>query len=116
MFDAHTNDVCGLKWSEDEKYLTSGAGDNLVNVWTPDQVGAEEPTVLYQFEEHLAAVKAIEYVPFSCFSSTHVATGGGHTDQKVCIWNLATGTLVSSVDTGGQVSVYLLLLNFPHYR
>jgi cell division cycle 20, cofactor of APC complex len=61
-------------------------------------------STLYTFEEHLAGVKAIEYVPFQCFPTTHVATGGGRNDHRVCIWDLATGNLVTTLDTGGQIT------------
>lgn len=31
--NGHTQEVCGLKWSPDFKYLASGGNDNLVNIW-----------------------------------------------------------------------------------
>jgi cell division cycle protein 20 (cofactor of APC complex) len=36
----HTQEVCGLKWSPDGKYLASGGNDNLVNIYQPDGYGA----------------------------------------------------------------------------
>lgn len=29
----HTQEVCGLKWSTDGKYLASGGNDNVLNIW-----------------------------------------------------------------------------------
>ena len=57
---AHSQEVCGLKWSPDGKYLASGGNDNLLNIY-PSQVGQSYPSVepLYTFNEHIAAVKVI---------------------------------------------------------
>ena len=48
----HTQEVCGLKWSPDGKYLASGGNDNLLNVW---QAGNAEPH--HTLTQHTAAVK-----------------------------------------------------------
>jgi WD40 repeat protein len=40
-FSAHTNEVCGLKWSPDEQYLTSGGSDYLCHVWERTQVSTQ---------------------------------------------------------------------------
>lgn len=31
--NAHGQEVCGLKWSTDGKYLASGGNDNVLNIW-----------------------------------------------------------------------------------
>ena len=55
---SHTQEVCGLRWSLDGKYLASGGNDNLVNVWLSDTgIGQTEAQPLYTFSEHQAAVK-----------------------------------------------------------
>jgi len=41
VFESHTQEVCGLKWSPDERYLTSGGSDALVNVWESAQVSTQ---------------------------------------------------------------------------
>lgn len=114
LFENHSQKVCGLKWSEDERYMTSGGADCLVNVWEQTEIMSEEPNVLWSFSDHCATVKAIEYVPFLGFAGSNmVATGGGTNDHTVRIWNLATGTIHSIHDTFSQVSG--ILFN-KHYR
>lgn len=51
----HTQEVCGLTWSPDGRYLASGGNDNLVNIWPSTQGGAQ--TTLHSFNEHQGAVK-----------------------------------------------------------
>lgn len=33
ILSGHTQEVCGLKWSTDGKYLASGGNDNVLNIW-----------------------------------------------------------------------------------
>lgn len=51
----HTQEVCGLTWSPDGRYLASGGNDNLVNIWSGMQAGRQMP--LHSFGEHQGAVK-----------------------------------------------------------
>ena len=56
----HTQEVCGLQWSPDGKYLASGGNDNLLNVWSAQTMtqsveGTHQP--VHTFSQHLAAVK-----------------------------------------------------------
>ncbi|KHN73546.1 Cell division cycle protein 20 -like protein [Toxocara canis] len=100
-FENHTQEVCGLQWSPDGRYLASGGGDNLVNVWEPNMINAEEPAPLYTFSDHLASVKAIAFNPQQSHS---LATGGGTTDRSIKFWNLTTGILCHSEQTDSQVN------------
>lgn len=49
---AHTQEVCGLKWSPSGGQLASGGNDNMLNIWQP---GATQP--LHRLASHQAAVK-----------------------------------------------------------
>lgn len=49
---AHTQEVCGLKWSPSGTQLASGGNDNLLHIW---QAGAMQP--LHRLASHQAAVK-----------------------------------------------------------
>jgi WD40 repeat protein len=49
---AHTQEVCGLKWSPSGTQLASGGNDNVLNIW---QAGAQTP--LHSLTDHRAAVK-----------------------------------------------------------
>ena len=55
----HTQEVCGLKWSPDGKYLASGGNDNLLNVWSAQTTQTTDgtPQPVHTFSQHLAAVK-----------------------------------------------------------
>ena len=48
----HTQEICGLKWSPDGRYLASGANDNLLNIWQPNNNSA-----VHTISQHQAAVK-----------------------------------------------------------
>lgn len=75
----HTQEVCGLKWSPDFKYLASGGNDNLVNVWSTvtgsnaSVVASNDVTEpLHTFNQHHAAVRALAWCPWQ---SNLLATG-----------------------------------------
>lgn len=42
-FPGHGQEVCGLVWSSDGQYLASGGGDNMVKIWEPSMLTAEDP-------------------------------------------------------------------------
>lgn len=73
--NGHTQEVCGLKWSPDSKYLASGGNDNIVNIWSAEagsiSTGMSPVHVLNQ---HQAAVRALAWCPWQ---SNILATGGG---------------------------------------
>ena len=52
IFLLYTQEVCGLEWSKDGKYLASGGNDNIVNVYNE-----METKPLYSFTDHQSAVK-----------------------------------------------------------
>ena len=123
----HRQEVCGLRWSGDggpqAATLASGGNDNKVCIWdlrgskrpgglggTPGRVGNvpgssnggdDGDTPLWKFHEHTAAVKALAWDPHV---SGVLATGGGTADKHIRFWNVQTGTMLSEIDTGSQVS------------
>ncbi|PIO27354.1 hypothetical protein AB205_0016920 [Aquarana catesbeiana] len=96
----HSQEVCGLKWSPDGRYLASGANDNLVNIWPCVQGDSGEFTPVQTFTQHQGAVKAVAWCPWQ---SNVLATGGGTSDRHIRIWNVCSGTCLNSVDTHSQV-------------
>jgi cell division cycle protein 20 (cofactor of APC complex) len=70
--EAHTQEVCGLKWSPDGRYLASGGNDNMVAIWDWNFHQTTQP--LHSLHEHEAAVKAIAWCPWQ---NNILATGGG---------------------------------------
>lgn len=94
--NAHTQEVCGLKWSPDGSQLASGSNDNSLLIW---DVGLLD-TPRFVIREHKAAVKALAWCPWQ---SQVLASGGGTADRTLRIWNTNTGALINSVDTESQV-------------
>ena len=98
--EGHREEICGLKWSFDDKYLASGGNDNKLMVWQGNNLGGHEQGPLYKFQSHQAAVKAIAWSPHQ---SSLLASGGGTADRCIKFWNVKTGVEMQSVDTGSQV-------------
>jgi cell division cycle protein 20 (cofactor of APC complex) len=61
--NGHTQEVCGLKWSPDFKYLASGGNDNLVNIWASEGNGKTSDAPIFVFNEHQAG-KLIKLIIF----------------------------------------------------
>ncbi|XP_073984224.1 cell division cycle 20 protein fzy [Rhodnius prolixus] len=98
---AHAQEICGLKWSPDGKYLASGGNDNLLNIWPAVQGGCySQSTPLHSFRTHLAAVKALAWCPWQ---PALLASGGGTADRHIRFWNCNTGTSPNFIDTKSQV-------------
>ncbi|CAM0870306.1 unnamed protein product [Alopecurus aequalis] len=91
----HKSEVCGLKWSYDNRQLASGGNDNRLFVWNQHSI---QPVLKYT--EHTAAVKAIAWSPHV---NGLLASGGGTADRCIRFWNTTTNTHLSSMDTGSQV-------------
>lgn len=108
---AHTQEVCGLKWSPDSRYLASGGNDNLLNIWSASsgQLVSNASTPLYSLSAHQAAVKALAWCPWH---SSLLASGGGTADRHIRFWNCNTGVCLKSVDTMSQVCSILWSTNY----
>ncbi|XP_044738403.1 cell division cycle protein 20 homolog isoform X2 [Chrysoperla carnea] len=108
----HTQDVCGLKWSPDGKYLASGGNDNILNIWSLAGINLKytngEPLYSYN-NSHTAAVKALAWCPYQ---PNVLASGGGTADRTIKFWNCNTGALLNSVDTKSQVCSILFSTNY----
>ncbi|KAJ7539437.1 hypothetical protein O6H91_11G092700 [Diphasiastrum complanatum] len=91
----HKSEVCGLKWSYDDRELASGGNDNQLLVW--NQFSTQP---LSKFSEHTAAVKAIAWSPHQ---HGLLASGGGTADRCIRFWNTSTNSHLNCVDTGSQV-------------
>ncbi|KAI9592020.1 WD40-repeat-containing domain protein [Syncephalis fuscata] len=93
----HTSDVCGLAWHYGGEMLASGGNDNIVNLWDARSSAAPR----YTKANHTAAVKALSWCPWQ---PNLLATGGGSNDRCINIWNSNNGALLSTLNTGSQVS------------
>ncbi|XP_050521880.1 fizzy-related protein homolog isoform X2 [Daktulosphaira vitifoliae] len=94
-YAGHRQEVCGLKWSPDNRYLASGGNDNRLYVWNTH---AYTPQLTYN--QHTAAVKAIAWSPHQRGLLT---SGGGTADKCIRFWNTLTGQPMQCIDTGSQV-------------
>ncbi|KAG5061456.1 hypothetical protein GYH30_002319 [Glycine max] len=91
----HKSEVCGLKWSYDNRELASGGNDNRLLVWNQKST---QPVL--KFCEHTAAVKAIAWSPHV---NGLLASGGGTVDRNIRFWNTTTNSQLNCIDTGSQV-------------
>ncbi|CAH8574729.1 unnamed protein product [Dicrocoelium dendriticum] len=100
--DFHTQEVCGLAWSPDKRFLASGANDNCAAVW-PDSIISQRTTSqpVVSLAEHQAAVKALAWCPWK---NNLLCTGGGTADHTLRFWNASTGKCAKSVDVVAQIS------------
>ena len=99
-WNAHSQEIIGLKWSPDGTRLASGGNDNLLNIWNADDLSVSSANPTFQLTEHTAAVKALDWCPWQ---SDLLASGGGTSDRTLRFWNTKTGACVNSIDTGSQV-------------
>ncbi|XP_076658822.1 cell division cycle 20 protein fzy isoform X2 [Halictus rubicundus] len=99
--NAHAQEVCGLKWSPDGKYLASGGNDNMLQIW-PSISGQHHTHTqpLYSLNQHQAAVKALAWCPWQ---NNILASGGGTADRTIRFWNCNTGACLNTIDTKSQV-------------
>ncbi|XP_060565732.1 cell division cycle protein 20 homolog [Ruditapes philippinarum] len=102
VLNSHTQDVCGLCWSPDGKFLASGGNDNILNIWN-NHLGNDVAPLL-SLTHHQAAVKALSWCPWQ---PNILASGGGTADRHIRIWNVNTGSNLSSVDAKSQVCAIL---------
>ncbi|XP_038980976.1 protein FIZZY-RELATED 3 isoform X2 [Phoenix dactylifera] len=91
----HRSEVCGLKWSHDDRELASGGNDNQLLVWNQH---SQQPVT--KFTEHTAAIKAIAWSPHQ---SGLLASGGGTADRCIRFWNTTNKNMLKCVDSGSQV-------------
>lgn len=99
----HTQEVCGMAWSPDGKYIASGGNDNLLNIWDSTRaLAGGEP--LYSLTQHQAAVKAISWCPWQ---PNLLGSGGGTADRTIRFWNVQTGLCLKTTDAKSQVSSML---------
>lgn len=89
--------ICGLKWSPDDRELASGGNDNQLFIW-----GLNNTSPVIRFSDHQAAVKALAWSPHQ---HGLIASGGGTADRCIRFWNTATASPLNCIDTGAWSSL-----------
>ncbi|GAB1605377.1 cell division cycle protein 20 homolog [Argonauta hians] len=98
---AHSNIVCGLKWSGDGRYMASGGNDNCVNIWDHNCMTSPQPVLSFP---HQSAVKALSWCPWQ---DSILATGGGSNDKAIHVWSIPSGKKVHYKLTDSQITSLL---------
>jgi len=94
-YRGHEKEVCGLKWSIDDKRLASGGDDNQLFIW---DIRKEDPEK--KFISHTSAIKALDW---STYKFGYLISGGGTQDMTLKLWNINTMSLVESINTSSQI-------------
>lgn len=102
-FTAHTEDVCCLKWSPDNKYLASAGNDGCVKTWA---LGYGNRPILNI--SHGKQARTIAWCPWK---SNVLASGGGIMDRRIKLWNTYSGKCTRSIKTKSQVTSILFSEN-----
>lgn len=99
----HKSEICGLKWSHDDRELASGGNDNQLLLWNQH---SRQP--ILKLTKQTAAVKAMAWSPYQ---NSILASGGGTGDPCIRFWNTTTGNQLNIVDTGSQVCYYTISIH-----
>jgi len=91
----HSKEICGMKWSLDDKRLASGGDDNKLFIW---DIRKEEPEK--KLSSHTSAIKALDW---STYRFNYLLSGGGTQDMTLKLWNINTMTLIDSINTSSQI-------------
>mmetsp|Transcript_230 Transcript_230/g.483 ORF Transcript_230/g.483 Transcript_230/m.483 type:complete len:448 (+) Transcript_230:114-1457(+) len=91
----HTGRVSSLAWNK--HVISSGSRDSTI---INHDVRIAKHVVARLEGAHDKEVKALAWSPFS---HNILASGGGTSDRKICLWNTSNGTCLSEVDTKSQV-------------
>ncbi|KAF7732901.1 Pre-rRNA-processing protein ipi3 [Apophysomyces ossiformis] len=107
VFDAHYRRVTRLAFSGDDATLLTAGEDAAVNVWLVAHLleSEERPAPLYSWSDHTLPVSDL-FVGHGGISSTRVYTSS--LDHTVKLWDLATGTLLTTFLFPKPVSTVVL--------
>ena len=91
----HNKEICGMKWSLDDKRLASGGDDNKLFIWDVRKEESEK-----KINSHTSAIKALDW---STFRFGYLLSGGGTQDMTLKLWNINTMSLIDSINTSSQI-------------
>ncbi|WUR04962.1 WD40 repeat domain-containing protein [Vairimorpha necatrix] len=96
----HKQEVCGLEWSSDKKYIASGSNDNDIRIWHNNHI-------YKTLKDHKSAVKALAWCPWK---TGILASGGGTKDKCIKMWDIYDGKKIGETQVNSQVCT----LNYIH--
>ncbi|KAL1160261.1 hypothetical protein V6Z11_A07G053600 [Gossypium hirsutum] len=103
----HSDEVCGLKWSNEGDRLASGGSEKQLYIWEASKMSSSK--FLHLFTDHCAAVKALAWCPYQ---HNVLASGGGWNDRCIRIWNTQKGICIHSIETKAQVKSICIIRFF----
>lgn len=86
-YECHDQEVCGLKWSSNAEYFSTGGNDNKFFVFS---LKTNVPIIK---KTHKAAIRAQTW---STNNPNILATGAGTADKKIRIWDISKAEEISS--------------------
>ncbi|ETN79468.1 hypothetical protein NECAME_09804, partial [Necator americanus] len=101
IWDGHEREVVGLHWSPNQTKLATGSGDNTVRIWDDSRLGSNTTESLFVLDDHVGSVRAVQ---FCNYKTSILATGGGMQCKAIKLWNVNSGELLKSIDTGAAVN------------
>ncbi|KAG6747307.1 hypothetical protein POTOM_049705 [Populus tomentosa] len=110
---AHTEEVCGLKWSSEGNVLASGGNESFIYIWEASKMSSSN--FLHRFNAHnQAAVKALAWCPYQfniCgleWNRHHKEILSGHgygnsgVQNHLCLWKYPSMTKVGEINRHGR--------------
>jgi cell division cycle 20-like protein 1 (cofactor of APC complex) len=93
---ASLEEICSIKFAPDMIHFETTSNDCTVSIW--DLRNMETPS--FVFTKHTAAVKAVCWSPYD---ENIICTGGGTNDKNLYQWNINSGEVIKSQETGSQI-------------
>jgi cell division cycle 20-like protein 1 (cofactor of APC complex) len=93
MYEGHTNEICGLKWSFDGLQFASGGKDHKIMIWSIKK----SPKPEAKFSNHIDTVKAIAWSPHK---RGEFCSGGSTADKSIIFWGSLVQKPLKIVNTG----------------
>jgi WD40 repeat protein len=91
---AHKEEVCGL--SVQNNKIASGSRDGSVLVWN-----LNDQNLFKSHRLHKGAVKALQWCPWR---ANILASGGGHSDHKILLWNSESEEIEQVLEGKSQIT------------